>query len=123
MKKLKGSIECLPQSELIELIKEYSGYHKYEIQDILYFTAVAIAEIVASGRAVQFKGVGYFSPKQRNEYAFKNAFFDGDITVAKPKKSMSLAPDHFAKNLLNLPKEELELIINDKLKSKGESND
>lgn len=108
--------ERLSHNDLMDLIKEYSGYHKYEIEDVLYFTAVAIAEIIASGRAVQFKGVGYFAPKQRKPFKFRNAFFDGKKTLTNPRKSISLAPDHLCKNFLNLPEETLDLIINSKLK-------
>lgn len=108
--------ERLSHSDLMDLIKEYSGYHKYEIEDILYFTAVAIAEIIASGRAVQFKGVGYFAPKQRKPFKFRNAFFEGRKTLTNPRKSISLAPDILMRNLLNLPEETLDLIINEKLK-------
>lgn len=108
--------ERLSHNDLMDLIKEYSGYHKYEIEDVLYFTAVAIAEIIASGRAVHFKGVGYFAPKVRKPYRFKNTLFDGRRTLTKPRKSISLAPDILCKNLLNLPEETLDLIINEKLK-------
>lgn len=111
--------ERLSHNDLMDLIKEYSGYHKYEIEDVLHFTAVAIAEIIASGRAVHFKGVGYFAPKVRQPYTFKNPLFDGKETLTKPRKSISLAPDHLCKNLLNLPEETLDLIINEKLKGKN----
>lgn len=108
--------ERLSHNDLMDLIKEYSGYHKYEIEDVLYFTAVAIAEIIASGRAVHLKGVGYFAPKIRKPFKFRNALFNGKKTLTKPRKSISLAPDPLCKNLLNLPEETLDLIINDKLK-------
>lgn len=115
-KKHKQYSERLSHNDLMDLVKEYSGYHKYEIEDILYFTAVAIAEIIASGRAVHVKGVGYISPKTRKPFEFRNAFFDGKKTLTKPKKGVSIAPDHFMKNLLNLPEETLDVIINEKLK-------
>lgn len=115
-KKHKQYNERLGHSDLAELVKEYSGYHKYEVEDILYYTAIAIAEIIASGRAVQFRGVGFISPRIRKSYTFPNAFLDGAISTTNPKRSISLKADHYMLNMLNLPEETLDLIINDKLK-------
>ena len=108
--------ERLSHKDLINLVAEYSKYHKYEVEDILHFVAVGIAEILQSGRGVHFKGLGYFMPKKRTPYKFKNAFLNGKKTMTNPRQSMSCRPDHYMKYSLNDPELLLQRLNNtDKL--------
>ena len=101
----------ISHNDLMNIIKDYSGYNKYEIDDILYYAAIAIAEIIATGRAVHFRGVGYFTPRKRKPFKLRSAFQHGRVHLAKPKTSINCRADTFMKNMLNLPEDYLKSLI------------
>jgi len=115
--------ERLSHKDLIDLVAEYSNYHKYEVEDILHYVAVGIAEILQSGRGVHFRGLGYFMPMKRKPYKFKNAFFNGKKTLTNPKQSMSVRPDYYMKNSLNDPELLLQRLSEKDIISTTENNE
>jgi nucleoid DNA-binding protein len=85
---------------LITLVAEASGYHKYEVQDILHSLAVVVQDELSQGGTVRIDGLGTFSVKQ----GFHRTFFStitGKVEDTKTRNSISLKPDSYMLNALN----------------------
>jgi nucleoid DNA-binding protein len=101
---VNDAVKSISTNKLIALVAASSGYHKYEVADILEHLAVHIAQGIDNDLQVKLEGVGAFSKKESKPRDFKSGLTGKDYSIST-KISATLKPDTYLKNFLNRSKE------------------
>lgn len=104
MNESSKNTKTLSTSALVALIAESSGYHKYEIADILEHLAICTTRLLRNDDKVKIDGIGTISRRDSKSREFKSSF-NGQNYAVSTKISATLKPDIYLKNALNLPEE------------------
>jgi len=85
---------------LLKQVAETSGYHAYEVEDILNALAICIAENSKSGYSTCIKGIGTF--KVKKGYAIKGkSNLTGENYDTISRNTLSFKVDSIMGNALN----------------------
>lgn len=97
----------IKNKELIKQVAEQSGYHQYEVIDILKALAICIANNTNMGYSTAVEGIGTFSPK--NGYNIKGVSnITGKEYNTMTSNTLSFKIDSLMRNTLNRMEEQHE---------------
>jgi nucleoid DNA-binding protein len=94
----------MTRKQYLHLITElslHSGYHKYEISDILHSLAVVTCRELQKGNEVYLEGIGSIIKTEKAEREFVSNL-TGERFVKKPKIGAKIKIDKYLSNGLNL---------------------
>lgn len=97
---MKSKQKIIQGRDLLKHLSELSGYHSYEIEDVLKSLAFCIAESINQGYDVNIKGLGTFKMKPGyNICGISNLTGEEYNTVTK--NILSFKTDSTMLNMLN----------------------
>lgn len=99
IKQPKEVKKLINRKELISLISQSSGYHKYEVEDFLKHFVKVMQDAVIDDNKVKIEGLGVFQLKHYKPRTFYSAFNDLEYSV-KTAPALSLKPDTWIRTML-----------------------
>ena len=99
----------LPQKDFIKLMAKSSGYHEYQIKDVLNSLAVVVAKALKDEKSIKIEGIGTFTQRKGIFRKFRSVIHDTYIEKVT-KNKVDFKADNYMSNALN--PEELDLPFN-----------
>lgn len=103
---------CIKYNDLIDHVVDISGYHRYEVNDVLEaFTLGLFKLLVEQDKPVEVKYLGRFKKNLRKARLLKSNLskFNNELVVELPAKyTCSFAPSRTFKQQMNTRVQELE---------------
>ena len=87
------------KKELIKMISESSGYHSYEVTDVLNHLVLNFHSVLLEDKQLKIDGIGTFSQKKCKPRNFTSSL-TGQTYEIKTSPSVSLKPDSVLRNVL-----------------------